>query len=168
MTLDELNHSIKSAKWFINLGRFQGRKGFVALKSLKAWDQTDQSRHEDFAMEDAMQWLPSSRDEHDPIYQNSLKELLLQKNKQEEGRRTGVEIYKQVLSSLRNAVKHPLLFVGPHDFTEAAKGAALYAFRSASLEILAERQGFWCSLIPLYCEGYWPCGLLPSGEIVVL
>ncbi len=139
-------------KWFSALGTFQAGPGQIALPGLHAWDAT------------RMEWLPTSRDQPDPVHGDALPTLLKQ---------AGIAYlpevmanYKLALHALRT-VPDRLISAGAHDYTPAAIGAALYCVRMASLEILAQRQGFWCDALQLYRDGHWPCGRVTDGALVV-
>jgi hypothetical protein len=71
-------------------------------------------------------------------------------------------------ASMLPAHEPPQLKIGPVDFSNAARGAAVYAMRMAASEIVTEREGFWTALVPLYAEGFWPYGRLSSGDVAVL
>ena len=138
--------------WFSALGAFQARAGQIALPGLHAWNSA------------RMAWLPTSRDQPDPVHGEALLTLLKQ---------AGIPYvqevmanYKLALHSLR-AVPERLISVGAHDYTPAAIGADLYCVRMASLEMLAQRQGFWCDALQLYRDGHWPCGRLADGTLMV-
>jgi hypothetical protein len=77
-----------------------------------------------------------------------------------------MEAYKLAMKSLREFEKERLKS-GPNDFSEVAKGAALYCVRMAAMESLTDKPGFWTELMYFYSEGYWPCGLLGDGALVV-
>jgi hypothetical protein len=112
--------------------------------------------------------LPSSREQDDPIHGRSLEELAEQFGKNEEIAQRSLEIYKLTISALGRFKGNPALKAGPHDFTEVAKGAALFACRRATYEILLGKSGFWCRLMKVYHSGHWPCGILTGGQVVVL
>lgn len=163
-SLSDLHRQIESAQWFAHLGEFPGQPGFVRISSLRPWADLPSAG---YAIADSMNWLPSSNDEVDPIHGDSLRALAGEKDGA--FARARVEAFKLALDSLaRSMVQHSLLRAGPHDFSNAARGAALFAARMAASEIVVGRAGFWCSIVPLYRTGHWPCGLLESGEVVVL
>jgi hypothetical protein len=108
--------------------------------------------------------LPSSRDEPDPVHDRRLIELLERSEVQD--RALVMEVYKQALQSLRS-IRSPDLRSGRNDFTEAARGAALFCVRMATIEVVAEKPGFWVGALNLYAKGHWPCGLMPGRELVV-
>lgn len=141
---------------------------FVQIPSLDAWANlpTGDDRLEEVA--DLMDWLPSSRDQQDPIHGASLEERSDVMGKKDEFFRAGLGIHKLALASLRRFEGHPALVAGPHDFTEAARGAALFASRRAAYEVLLSDCGFWCSVMRFYGQGHWPCGILSDRTIVVL
>ena len=169
MTIDELRKHIDAAAWFTRLGSFVPGEGQIAIKSLAAWESDEpiaDAQAEKIAEE--MEWLPSAIDQPDPIYGNALEARATKLGVEELRRQATLDVYKLVLKSLRSLTPHPLFRVGPHDFTNAAKGAASYAARRAVAEIVIERPDFWCSLIPLYRQGYWPCGYTNDRKLVVL
>ena len=139
-------------KWFSALGTFQALPGQMALPGLHAWNGA------------RMNWLPTSRDQPDPIHGEALLTLLKQ-----DGIPYAQDVmadYKLALHALRS-VPDRLISVGAPDYTPAAIGAALYCVRMASLEMLAQRQGFWCDTMQLYRDGHWPCGRLADGTLIV-
>lgn len=168
MTLEELYDLIGSARWFSELGRFEPSSGFVAIRSLEPWAYPDRPLDEQTQrIADAMDWLPTSRDQEDPIHGENLKKLTVSNSQADAIRQASLYVQKLVLRSLRRATS-PHLRVGAHDFTEAAKGAAQSAVRQAVLEIsLAIQDPFWVQLISIYGNGNWPCGLLPRRVVVV-
>ena len=169
MTLDELTAHISSARWFSNLGRFEGGGGFIAITTMEAWRSEDtiaDAHHEQVA--ENMEWLPSVYSgEPDPIHGNSLKLLAKELGKEDEFKKCSLEAYKRALASMRSVAETPLLRAGPHNFNTLARSMAAYAARASASEITVSRQGFWCSLIPLYSSGNFPCGLMPDKTIVV-
>ncbi len=117
---------------------------------------------------DEMDWLPSSNDQDDPIHGRSLEYRAEQLGMQQEYALKSLDIYKRALASLRGFNGHPALKVGPHDFAEAARGAAVFASRRAAYEVLLGNCGLWCSIMIQYGVGHWPCGILPDNIVVVL
>ena len=139
-------------QWFSAVGRYQAQPGQAALPDLNAWDSA------------GMDWLPTSRDQPDPVHGDALIQLL--KQREIPYLPEVMSNYKLALHALR-AVPEQYMCMGAHDFTPAAIGAALYCVRMASLEILAERRGFWWGALALYRDGHWPCGRLADGNLVV-
>ena len=168
MTLEELETLVQHTQWFEHLGEPLTIGGFVQIRSLAPWEnlRTGDDKLEKIA--DQMDWLPSSGDQDDPIYGTQLEERASQVCKKDEYSRRSLDIYKTTLASLRKFDGHPALRIGPHDFTEAARGAALFASRRAAYEILLAECGFWCAVMKIYECGHWPCGLLAGGNVVVL
>jgi len=175
MTLEELETLIRETHWFSHLGRpidpasyeipiehLPNMEGWKRVTGILAYEPVPE------IIERGMEWLPSQRDMDDPIHGKSLEEWCEELGKKEEYSRRSLDIYKKALASLRSFEGHPALKVGPHDFTETARGAALFACRRAAYEILLGDCGFWCSSMSLYGEGRWPCGILPNGAVVVL
>ena len=158
MQLEELKAYLKQARWFLHVGEFQEREGIICLRTLKDCEIDDRD----------WDWLPTDAREEDPIHGDSLRLLADSLGKQLERRETVREVYKLTLESLRKVGEsHPLFKLGPHNILPAAKGAAAYAARMAATEIVVSRQGFWCGLIPLYVEGFYPCGCTKQGQVVV-
>ncbi len=73
---------------------------------------------------------------------------------------------KMAMKSLHN-IDSAGLKSGPNDFTEAAKGAALYCIRMSAIEVVLGKPGFWSELFHHYADGFWPCGILNNGVIVI-
>ena len=158
MTLTDLRTHVQNAQWFSKLGTFTETEDAVAIRSLEEPDTPDE-----------WDWLPTTPDQPDPIHSQSFNETALSQGVPEELAATRKELTKIAVSSLRRAnLDHPLFRVGPSNVAPAARGAALYAVRMAASEVLTGREGFWCSVIPLYEQGFWPCGLDDQGRVVVL
>ncbi|OBV36941.1 hypothetical protein [Janthinobacterium psychrotolerans] len=144
--------ALDNISWFRAAGTFQAQPGQLALPSLHAWDSA------------SMDWLPTSRGQPDPVHGDALPTLLKQAGTPY--LQAVMANYKLALHSLR-CVPDRLISKGAHDFTPAAIGAALYCVRMASLEMLAQREGFWLAALDLYRQGHWPCGLVADGTLVV-
>lgn len=168
MTLEELCALAKQATWFSKLGEPDVGSEYVRIPMLAPWanQQTGDVALEQIA--DQMDWLPSSREQDDPIHGRFLEQRSEALDKKQEFSQKSLEVYKTTLTALRRFDGHPTLKVGPHDFTEAARGAALFAVRRAAYEILLGEPGFWCRLMKVYHAGHWPCGILPNKQVVVL
>jgi hypothetical protein len=158
MQLEELKSYLKHAKWFLHVGECQEREGVLCLPSLEDAFTDDRN----------WGWLPTDASAEDPIHGDSLRLLADSLGKHLERRESVREIYMFTLESMRKlGMSHPSFKVGPHNMLPLAKGAAAYAARMAATEIVVSRQGFWCSLIPLYGEGFYPCGYTEQGYVVV-
>ena len=168
MNVEELDSLLTDIEWFQHLGEPDVDDEFVRLPNLKPWTNEGTSGPELERLADQMDWLPSSRDQDDPIHGNTLEQRAETLGKKQEFSKRSLETYKAVLTALRQFDGHPALKVGPHDFTEAARGAALFAARRAAYEALMGEPGFWCRLVNVYRSGYWPCGILPDQRVVVL
>ncbi len=170
MTLEELETLVRETHWFEHLCESMVNNECVQIPSLVPWTNIPTGDANLERIADQMDWLPSSRDQDDddPIHGKSLEERCEQLGKKEVYSRLSLDIYKKALASLRSFEGHPSLKVGPHNFTEAARGAALYACRRAAYEVLLGDCGFWCSAMSVYGQGHWPCGILPNGVVVVL
>lgn len=167
MTLEELETLIQTARWFEHLGEPLANEGIVQIPTLAPWASLPTDNDELERVADQMEWLPSSRDQDDPIHGTSMEERSAQRGKKDEYSRRSLEIYNRALVSLRGFDGHSALRIGPHDFTEAARGAAIFASRRAVYEILLSECGFWCSVMNFYGQGHWPCGILPNEVVVV-
>jgi hypothetical protein len=168
MTLEELSDLVAEATWFSKLGEPDVGADYVRIPTLTPWanQHTGDVAFEQIA--DQMDWLPSSRDQADPIHGRSLEQRSEALGKKKEFSQKSLEVYKTALTALRRFEGHPALKVGPHDFTEAARGAALFAVSRAAYEALLGEPEFWCQLMNVYRAGHWPCGILPNKQIVVL
>ena len=158
MTHEQLASHIDGAAWFSQLGNHAPAPGQVAIQSLQAWADEEayiDPHHRQISA--TMEWLPAQAQDPDPIHGDRLAPS-----------EHSLAFYKQALASLRSASSNPLLKVGPHDFQHVAQGAAAYACRRAALEISLGEPGVWCSLVPVYTSGNWPCGILPDQTVVVL
>ena len=167
MNLDDVKWEIEHAKWFSLLGSYVAPEGYWSLRDLHAWDRPTFAlsvNEKDARIASEMDWLPSSKDEEDPIHGRRLTEFLAGNGMKFNP--VLLDVYKQASTSLRS-VDSMKIRSGPHDFTQAAVGAALYCVRMAVLEVMANKVGFWCALLRLYRDGHWPCGVLPDKTIVV-
>lgn len=155
MTLDELSEIVGRARWFAHLGKFREREDAVPLATV--------------ASSAAWEWLPTSRDQPDPIHGRSLVDLSERGGQAEARRKAELSIARATLVSLRSVPdSHPDLADGPDNLTLAAKGGALYAVRMAAREIVAGRPGFWCGVVREYEQGFWPCGIFDDGQRLVV
>lgn len=168
MTLAELKTLLKETNWFNRLTENDVDTKYIRIPSLAPWGSqpTGDALLEQLA--DEMEWLPSSRDQVDPIYGVTLEQQAESLSKKEEYVPLILDVYQTTLTSLRAFKGHPALRIGPHDFMEVARSSAFYAARRAAYEILLEKPAFWCDLIRLYHSGHWPCGILQDKRIVVL
>lgn len=167
MTFEELETLVRETRWFEHLGEPLTDRGFVQIRTLAPWADVYTGDIELEKIADEMDWLPCSRNEVDPIYGILLEERSSQLGKEKECSKRSLDIYKKTLSSLRNFDGNEALKVGPHDFTESARGAALFAARRAACEVTLSNGGFWCNLMHLYRQGHWPCGILAGKDVVV-
>lgn len=168
MTFEELCELSKEAAWFSRLGEPDVPSDHFRIPDLAPWanmESDDGSCEENI---DQMEWLPSSREQDDPVYGHSLEQRGEALGIMQELSQESLKVYKIALTALRRCDGHAALKAGPHDFTESARGAALFAVRRAAYEVLLGEPGFWCSLMKLYYAGHWPCGILPNKQIVVL
>lgn len=150
MTAEELQHLLKGATWF---SRFGGPAATIRdlLDDSAGWD-----------------WLPTAHDQPDPIHGDTFVKLASDLGRDEQRRAAEVAAASTTLHSLRPVAECvPGLNCGPHDLTVAAKGAAVYSARMAAREIVIERPGFWCDVVRLFYDGYWPCGRDDAGKLVV-
>ncbi|GAB5559704.1 MAG: hypothetical protein SynsKO_13510 [Synoicihabitans sp.] len=149
MNLARLRAQIDEAKWFESIGSAGSSVGRVVLQSIDDWDKGPE-----------WDWLPSSNDQLDPFHIEDFSEC---PTKEEE------EIFRETLKSLRSLpISVEGLVSGPHDFTQAARNAAAFATRMAAREIVLNYPAKWQTIVPLYRDGYWPCGRTKNNEVVVL
>lgn len=157
MNLPQLIDLIAEVDWFSKAGKHAGSDDHMAITSLLA-SEVPYFWH----------WLPTGRDEADPLHSPSLKEIAEQQGKLAEAMEAAKLVYKATLVSLRRVNEDDARFTfGPHNFAHAAKGGALYAARQAAIEIVVGDADFWCSLMKLYADGYWPCGYTKSQKVIV-
>jgi hypothetical protein len=166
MKINKFIRVLSAVNWFSKVGEFEEKQGMISIPNLEAWDSSEfrpglDKKLAKIAAE--MDWLPTTRDQIDPIYGDKLK---LGLRAIPEGSKQVLMAYKLAMSSLRNIDKRSFIS-GPNDFTEAAKGAALYAVRMAAIESLMDKPGFWTDIFNCYSKGYWPCGLINSRIVVV-
>lgn len=167
MNINEMISEIKKAKWFSEVGSYPGGGGKRPIRSLAAWDSNVfaegiDAHHAEIAAQ--MDWLPTTRDQSDPFHGESLRNELQEAGP--EAKAKVMEAYKQAMKSL-GTVEASKLASGQNNFSEAATGAALYCSRMAAMEVVTGKPAIWCDLFEVYCAGYWPCGILPSGDVVV-
>jgi hypothetical protein len=107
---------------------------------------------------DATQWLPTSPGEDDPYYprQETPKALSEQR----------MALNRAVMAATRTLDKAPFT-CRPHDFSEAARGGAAYAFRQYATEQFFGLGDHWRRVVDLYLAGHWPVGHAPGKLIVI-
>lgn len=167
MKIDDVKTIVINANWFSSLGLYPAQQGKVRINDLHAWDSNAFSASVDpehARISEMMDWLPTTKDQEDPIYGTFLLDEF--KKVTPESRLQVMDLYKEALKSLRHVSREKLVS-GSNDFTEAAIGAALYCSRMAAIEVAIGKQEIWCHLLGLYGEGHWPCGRMPNGDIVV-
>lgn len=155
MSQEELQALINNAAWFTRCGQSTAEPDLVPLSAIATsanWD-----------------WLPTSREQDDPIHGKGLADELEAAEMAQTRRSAELTAAKCVWASL-GSVPHsvPVLVDGPHDLTPAAKGGAEFAARMAAREIVANRPGLWCRVVELFSEGYWPCGLESDQQMIVV
>ncbi|MFB2683099.1 hypothetical protein [Shewanella mangrovisoli] len=110
-------------------------------------------------------WLPTSRDQSNP-FEGTFTAKVDQRTHDKEAEK---RVYKAALRSLRTVGNaHPKLVNGPHNYTESMKGSALFACKHAAKEVLSNQPGKWLTILALYKNGVWPCGITQTGELVIL
>lgn len=166
MKYDELIEKLNRINWFSKVGQFDGDERKTAIPSLAAWDSVEFSPELDksiIRIVSNMDWLPTTRDQENPINGDALRKSL---SSVKDGKKLVMDAYKLAMRSLREFDKEKFKS-GSNDFSEAAKGAALYCVRMAAMEALISKPGFWTELFDSYSEGYWPCGILNDGTVVI-
>ncbi|KAB8044941.1 hypothetical protein [Janthinobacterium aquaticum] len=146
-----VTEAIEGARWFSAVGTYTAQPGQLAVSDLQNFKGN-------------INWLPTSRDQPDPIHGDALQALLKQGEPAIQAE--VLKNYRLTLQSLRTVPDGTLRFVAT-DFTEAAKGAALYCVRMATLEMRAGCAGFWVGALEIYRQGNWPCALLADGTLLV-
>ncbi len=150
MTADELQGLLTRAAWFSRLG---GPAATIR-------DVYDESGDWD--------WLPTTQEQPDPVHGDAFVKVAADLGRAEQRKAAELTAARLTLAAMRPLPDHiPGLAKGPHDMSNAAKGAAVYAARMAAREITVERPGFWCDVLRLFHQGYWPCGRDSAGRLVV-
>jgi hypothetical protein len=177
-SIEALHAAVESASWFERLGEYAGG-GLGVPVSGASWQalsragvtaefgQPPRPELEDHGL-DVADWLPTSFSQDDPVRGQELEALEHRHPNPLAVREARLLVAKLALQSLRGMHDHPLLEVGPVDFTVAARSAAGFACRSAATEIVLGTPGFWCSLIPVYHGGNWPFALDSNGGLLVV
>jgi hypothetical protein len=146
---------ITTAQWFSRCGQFVAQPGAVPREEVESCDDWD--------------WLPTVRDQIDPIHHNTLAEAATAMGIDAQRREAELAAAKSCLASLRAVPDSLPVFVhGPHDSTNAAKGGAQFASRMAAREIIVGRVDFWCRTLRLYNAGFWPCGFFTENKQLVV
>jgi hypothetical protein len=156
VTLVELQSMIATTQWFTRCGQFVAQPGAVSREAVESSDDWD--------------WLPTSRDQMDPIHQNTLSEVAAAMGIDAQRREAELAAARTCMASMRTVPDSVPVFVhGPHDSTNAAKGGAEFASRMAAREVVVGREDFWCRTLHLYYAGYWPCGFFADNlQLVVM
>jgi len=79
-----------------------------------------------------------------------------------------IAAFRAATRSQRSCGELPVLRGGPSDLTGPALSAGRYACRMAGAEAFLGKDGLWCNLVRIYCNGNWPMAMLPDGRVVVL
>jgi hypothetical protein len=156
--LEKTLAQIEQASFFSNLGNPDiNDPGLIFIASVEAvfvspCDQDFQGLYQ------ASNWLPTSLGEDDPWYprQDTPKALSEQR----------MALNKAVMAATRKVDKAPFI-CRPHDFSEAARGGAAYAFRQYATEQYFNLGEHWRQVIELYLAGHWPVGHAPGKLIVI-
>ena len=115
------------------------------------------------------EWLPTSRDQIDPINKNKMLTNATELIGEVERRRIEMSIAKEVMKSMRGLPTNvPGLISGNDNYTEAAKAAAVFAARMACREAILNQLGFWHNVMHEYSKGFWPCGIDKKGALIIL
>ena len=103
MNVEDLFSLIPTTKWFSRLGEPDVDSGFVRIPNLKPWatDEKQEAALEKIA--DEMEWLPSSREEVDPIHKGALKQRAEALGIREETSAQTIRACKLILASLRTS-----------------------------------------------------------------
>lgn len=110
---------------------------------------------------DDWEWLPTTNTQQNPFSIEA--EPTIKSNT------FCLEAYKVTLSSLRKVGNsHPILIYGPHNYTKAFKGSALFCIRCFTLDFVCNRASKWSEIYQLYKHGFWPCGIDCNNQIIIL
>ncbi len=138
----------------------------IVLSNLAPWGDEENASEVDLRIADEMSWLPTTRDQEDPFYLGGIDSIATDPEKLTAAKDYRTSVYKALLAKLRGAdFSH--MKAGPTNFTQAAKGAAAFAFRNAATEIVFGIEGKWVEIAEIYLKGHWPCGITKTGELVV-
>lgn len=155
MSLDTLKSQIANAAWFARCGQFRGEPHAVSPATVSGTDDWD--------------WLPTSREQEDPIHGDRLVAQLDGAGRQQARRASELEVAKCVLAALHSVPDGlPALADGPNDFTTAAKSGAVFAARMAVRELMVGHPVTWCHVMQLFVAGYWPCGWSEKNGVLVV
>src|SRR5688572_26089194 len=99
MTIDDLKSLILTAGWFSRLGEpdYHGRPEYVCLRNMNDWQNvTGLLANEPVPrlIKEGMEWLPTQRDQEDPIHGRSLEERAEVLGKRHEFSQQSLEVYK--------------------------------------------------------------------------
>ena len=151
MTLCELEKLVDDARWFSRLGDISNEECAVSQTQVEVWD-----------------WLPTSLDQTPPLGGEQTRSELKSNGKNEDRNNAEMSIARKVMVSLRPFDEEIRgLKFGPENLAPAARSGARIAARMAVREILLAREGPWCTVMRLYSEGFWPCGLTPDERVVL-
>ncbi|CZF86826.1 hypothetical protein [Grimontia marina] len=166
MTYEELITKIDNTSWFTKSGSYCSSGNNIGIQNLRAWDNStfeDSLSPELKKIASSMDWLPSSRDQKDPFHGQELTKRVAAI----EGGKTKVMAAYKAASKKLSGYDKSKFVSGPHDYSIAAKNAALYCVRMAAMECLSDSQGIWVEVFKVYSQGFWPCGVLPDKKLVV-
>jgi hypothetical protein len=160
MNLELLRISVPQTDWFSKVGSATAVSGAEVLRSLSEED-------DDLPLE--WEWLPTTQSDIDPFHGDSHRMKLDDEGMRERRQREERQFMTAALAAIPERISNPGFVVGPHDFSGAARGAAVYAMRMAVRECLADQPGIWCRIAQIYFDGRWPCGLVHTrGTLVVV
>ena len=178
MHLQRLLDDIEAARWFTNLGAAVANDFVVPVNDLSSWRQFLSSQiAAEFGLTydgvvgypySEMSWLPTSNDEPDPIHGSVLPAAARDAGVESGFVAARIAAFKAATRSQRSCGELPPLRDGCSDLTGAALSGGRYACRMAGAEAFLGRDGFWCNLVQIYCNGNWPMARLPDGRVVVL
>ena len=178
--MQQLLKNVEAASWFTNLGDADASDFAVPIKDLSSWRRFlssavaaefglahDAAAHSEYPYSE-MSWLPTSNDAPDPIHGATLTAVARDAGLESEFVAAKVAAFKAAARSQRSYCEFPALRADGADLTEAALSGGRYACRMAAAEAVLGRDGFWCKLVQIYCEGNWPLAVLPGQRVVVL
>ncbi len=107
MTLEELESILHEARWFEHLCEPLATNQFVQIRSLAPWTNLPTDDADVAEIANQMDWLPSSRDQDDPINGKSLEKRSEQLGKEEEHSRRSLDTIQESVGFFATFNGHP-------------------------------------------------------------
>src|SRR5262249_35477130 len=100
MTLDDLNALVRDTAWFSRLAEPDVENIYIRIPTLAPWGNEPTGDEALERIADQMEWLPSSRDQDDPIHGHSLEKRAEALGQKQAFSQQSLEIYKSTLAAL--------------------------------------------------------------------